>query len=476
MENRTVFSNVIWSFAEKWGAQIVSFVVGIIIARMLDPGAYGTLALVTVFTSFFSVFINYGLGNSLIQKKDADDLDFSSVFFVNMGLCTILYLTVFLLAPFVAEYYQNPDITLMIRVMGVSILVSGVKNIQQAYVSKKLIFKKFFFATSIGTVVSAVIGILMALNGFGTWSLIVQILTNQTIDTIVLWLTVKWRPKRMFSGKRLKGLISYGWKLLVSELISEAYASARELIIGKKYTEENLAYYDKGQHFAGLVVTNINSAIDSVLLPSMSREQDDIDKLKSMTKRALTCSVFVLAPCLIGLAAVAEPFVSVLLTDKWLPSVPYIRIFCFAYALRPIYTVNLNVIKALGRSDIYLILEIIKKSLGLVLLLISVRFGPLAIACSLIVEAFLAHIINCWPNRKLISYGYLRQLWDVFPTIILTAVMGATVYAVQFIPLPKILILLIQIVVGFVVYIGGAAVFKFEPFKYLVGIIKNRKK
>lgn len=476
MENKSVFSNIIWSFAEKWGAQIVSFVVGIVIARMLAPEAYGTLALVSVFTSFFAVFIDFGLGNSLVQKKDADDLDFSSVFLVNMGLCTVLYLIVFLLAPFVADYYKNPEITLMVRVMGISILISGVKNIQQAYVSRALIFKKFFFATSIGTLISAAVGIFLAFKGFGTWALIVQILTNQSIDTIVLWFTVKWRPKRMFSWKRLKGLISYGWKLLVSELISQAYASARELIIGKKYTEENLAYYDKGQHFAGLVVTNINSAIDSVLLPSMSKEQDDIDKLKSMTRRAITCSVFVLAPCLIGLAAVAEPFVSVLLTDKWLPVVPYIRIFCFAYALRPIYTVNLNVIKALGRSDIYLVLEIIKKVLGLGLLLASVSFGPLAIACSLIVEAFLSHIINCFPNRKLISYGYLKQLRDVFPTILLTAVMGIAVYSIQFLPLPSILILLLQIVVGLTVYVGGAAIFKFEAFGYLIGIIKARKK
>ena len=267
MTNKSVTSNRIWRFLERCGAQGVTFLVSIVLARLLDPSVYGTVALVTVFTAILQVFVDSGMGNALIQKKDADDLDFSSVFYFNLSACILLYVGMFFAAPLIASFYNMPDLTPVIRVSSLTLIISGVKNIQQAYVSSHLLFKKFFFATLGGTIGAAVIGIWMAWKGYGVWALVAQHLFNATLDTIILWVTVKWRPKRVFSLERLKGLFSYGWKLLVSALLDTGYNNLRSLIIGKLYTSADLAFFNRGKQFPNLVVTNINTSIDSVLLP-----------------------------------------------------------------------------------------------------------------------------------------------------------------------------------------------------------------
>lgn len=258
---------MIWRFLERCGAQGVTFLVSIVLARLLDPSVYGTVALVTVFTAILQVFVDSGMGNALIQKKDADDLDFSSVFYFNLSACILLYVGMFFAAPLIASFYNMPDLTPVVRVLSLTLIISGVKNVQKAYVSRNLLFKKFFFATLGGTIGAAVIGIWMAWKGYGVWALVAQHLFNATLDTIILWVTVKWRPKRVFSLERLKGLFSYGWKLLVSALLDTGYNNLRSLIIGKLYTSADLAFFNRGKQFPNLVVTNINTSIDSVLLP-----------------------------------------------------------------------------------------------------------------------------------------------------------------------------------------------------------------
>ena len=326
-----VLSNMIWRFAERCGAQIIQFIVQIVLARILAPEAYGTVAIVVVIANIFQVFVDSGLGNALIQKKDADDLDFSSVFYFNLIWCFILYGIVFLIAPFIASFYNNQGLTAIIRVLCLTIIISGVKNVQQAYVSKNLQFKKFFWSTLTGTVLSAIIGIFMAYKGFGVWSLVAQRLVNLVVDTFALWVIVKWRPKRMFSFSRLKGLIGYGWKLLASALLDTIYNNLWQMIIGKVYKETDLAYYNQGNQFPNVIVTNINSSIDSVLLPVMSSEQDNKNRVREMTRKAIKTSTYITAPMTMGLAFTATAVVEVLLTEKWLPCVFFLRIFCITY-------------------------------------------------------------------------------------------------------------------------------------------------
>ena len=473
MNSKSVVSNFIWRFLERCGAQGVSFIVSVILARLLDPSLYGTIALVTVFTTILQVFIDSGMGNALIQKKNADDLDFSSVFWFNITMCSVLYLLMFFAAKPIAAFYKMPDLTPVIRVISLILIISGVKNVQQAYISRNMLFKRFFFSTLGGTIGAAVVGIIMAYNGFGVWALVAQMLVNAAIDTIILWVTVKWRPKKMFSLERLKELFSFGWKLLASGLIDTVYNDLRQLIIGKLYSSADLAQYNQGKKIPQLIVTNINTSIDSVLLPTMSKAQDDTGIIKSMTRRAIKISTYIMMPFMVGLAVCAEPLVSLVYTEKWLPCVFFLRIFCFSYAFWPIHTANLNAIKAMGRSDLFLKLEIFKKVIGLTAILSTMWISVKAMACSLLVTSVLNQIINSSPNKKLMNYSYLEQIKDMLPQIVLSLFMGAVVYSIQLLGLNDVLTLLIQVPVGAVIYIGCSKLFHVDSFEYLISTINN---
>lgn len=466
-------SNLLWRFAERCGAQGVGLIVSIVLARLLEPELFGTVALLTVFIAILQVFVDSGLGSALIQKKDADDLDFSTVFYFNVTFCLFLYACMFIAAPWIASFYGDTSLTSLIRVLSLTLVISGVKNVQQAYVSRTLQFKRFFFATLGGTLGAAVLGILLAYMGYGVWALVVQQLLNAAVDTFILWLTVKWRPRRLFSFERLKSLFSFGWKLLVSSLLYTGYDNLWQLVIGKLYSSSELAYYNRGDLFPSVIVTNINASIDSVLFPVMSREQESQEKLKAMTRNSIRISAYIMAPLMIGLAVVAPTLVGVLLTDKWLPCVPYLRIRCVTHMFIPIFTANQNAIKAMGRTDLYLKLEVLKKVMGLCLLFSTMWFGVMAMAYSLLLSSLLGQIINSWPNRKLLDYGYLSQIKDILPNIALAVVMGLCIIPVSFLPLNKISILLIQIFLGAAVYVGSSIIVHHEPFYYLKDVLKT---
>ena len=319
MDNRKkVFSNLIWRFMERGGSQAVSFVVSIVLARLLEPELYGSIALVLVITSILQVFVDSGMATALIQKKDTDDLDFSSVFYFNLAFCLLLYAGLFLAAPLIGRFYGDLSLVPVIRVLGMTIVVSGVKNVQQAYVAKTMQFRRFFFATLGGTLFSAAVGISMAYMGYGIWALVMQQLLNAAVNTAILWLTVGWKPQRCFSFRRLKALVAYGWKILVSALLDTVYLKLYQVVVGLKYTSSDLAFYNKGDQYPNLLVENINSSIDSVLLPVLSAEQDQREHVREMTRRAVKTSTYIMFPMMAGLALCAEPFVRLLLTDKWL--------------------------------------------------------------------------------------------------------------------------------------------------------------
>lgn len=466
-------SNFIWRFLERFGAQGVGFIVSLVLSRRLGPDIYGLVATVTVFTSIVSIFVTCGLNDALIQKKNADDLDFSTVFYFNIVMCVGLYALMYLAAPLIARVYEQPELVAPLRGLSLILILGGIKNVQVAYVSRNMLFKRFFFATLAGTLTAAVVGIWMAVKGYGVWALIVQNLVNTTIDTVILWLTVRWRPKRMFSFERLKGLFSYAWKLLVSSLVDTVYNKLAQIIIGLRYTDADLAYYNKGDTIPSLLVTNINESTNNILLPIMSSEQDNISQVRSMTRRAIQLSSFVIMPMMAGLAGVALPFVRLVLADDWLPCVPYLQIFSFIFAFYCVHTANLNAIKALGRSDLFLKLEIIKKVIGLLTLLVTFRIGVEAIALGQVFTCITSQIINAWPNRKLLGYSYKEQLKDMLPHLLLSLFMGAAVLGVQLLNLPDLITLLIQIPLGVGIYLLGAKVCKMETLDFALGILKG---
>lgn len=467
IERKSVLSNFLWRFAERCGAQLVTFIVSIVLARLLMPEDYGTITLVTVFTTIMQVFVDSGLGTALIQKKDADDLDFSSVFYFNFAVCIILYLIMFFSAPLIASFYDIPELTSVVRVISLTIVISGVKGVQQSYVSRNMLFKRFFYATLGGTIFSAFLGIAMAYAGFGLWAIVAQQLSNTAIDTLILWITVKWRPKLMFSWDRLKGLLGFGWKMLCSSLLDTGYSNLRNLLIGKLYSSSDLAFYNQGDKFPSLIVTNINSSINSVLLPVMSKEQDDKDRLKNMTRRSIMVSCYIMAPLMIGLASCASNIVTIVLTEKWLPCVFFLQIFCITYMFYPIHTANLNAIKAMGRSDLFLKLEIWKKIIGIILLLSTLFISVKAMAYSLLISTLASMIINSWPNKKLLNYNFLEQMKDIMPSILLAVGMGGMVYLIGQLNITTLPLLLIQIVCGGTLYMLGSAFLKIEPYVYV---------
>ena len=471
-----VISNLTWRFLERCGAQMVSFIVSIVLARILMPEQYGRVALITVFISILNVFVDSGFGNALIQKKDADNKDFSTVFFFNFTFCLLMYVGVCICAPLIADFYNDEGLIPLIRVLSLTIVISGVKNIQQVYVMKHLIFKKFFYSTLFGTILSAFVGIGMAMCGYGVWALVFQHLTNTFVDMCVLWITVKWRPEFYFSFKRLKVMFMYGYKLLLSSLMNNLYTNFRQLIIGKFYSSADLAFYNKGKQFPYLIVQNINASIDSVLFPVMSKSQDSQDDLKKMIKMSVEVSSFVMWPMLIGLAAVSESLITLMLTEKWLPCTPYLLIFCLVCGWYPIQTANLNAIKAVGRSDIFLKLEVIQSVCGIALLLPVIYKGVWWIAVMFLTSSILNCIIIAYPNKKLVGYGWIEQFADMLPILVQAIIMGIIVYCIKYVIANLWISLFVQIIVGAIVYILEAILFKMEPFYYVLRILKNRRK
>ena len=325
-------SGFIYKFAERAGAQGIGFIVQVVLARILVPEEYGIISLVAVFITICDVFVTYGFGNSLVVNKESDSLDFSTCFYFGICLAVVLYGIMFVVSPLIADFYNNPFLTPVLRVMALRIPIAAVNSVQHAYVQKHMWFKKFFYATLIGTVVSGVIAIIMAKAGFGVWALVEQYLGNVLIDTICLWIIVGWRPTREFSFERLKAIYNYGWKILVVGLIDTLYGRLRNLVIGKKYTSEDLAYYDRGYKFPSFGMRLIEPTVNSVLFPALSQSRDDQVQMKNITRKVMMASTYIVSPIMVGLAVVAKPLVLVLLTKKWLPCVIYLQIGCLARA------------------------------------------------------------------------------------------------------------------------------------------------
>lgn len=470
---RKVLSGLIWKFGERIGAQVVSFVVSIILARLLLPEDYGVVAMITIFIEIANVFVVSGFGQSLIQKKNADQLDFSSVFYFSVTMSWFLYAIVFFCAPLAASFYEEPILTPILRVMALKLPLAGVNSVQQAYVQKHMMFKRFFFSTLIGTVGSAVVGIAMAYQGFGAWALVAQYLFNSAMDTLVLWVTVKWRPILKFSGRRMKEMFGFGWKMLMSELINTTYKQVRGLVIGKLYTSKDLAYYNQGQKLPNVIVTNINSSIGSVLFPAMTTKQDDKEGLKQMVRLSIQVGSYIMWPLMIGLVVVAEPVVSLVFSDRWLPCVPFMQIACLQFALEPVQTANIQAVKALGKGRTMLIMEIVKKGFGLLTLAAVMWQGVMWIAWTGMLVTFFAALVNSTPNRRYLGYTYREQLADLIPSIVLAVAMGLVVYGIGFLPLGRLPLLVIQIMAGAVVYLLLSWMFKISSFVYVKNMVKN---
>jgi len=477
-QDRRILYSFLWKYFERTGNQAVQFVVQIVLARLLLPADFGVIALLMVFISLAQVFVQSGWGTALVQAKNAEDVDFSSVFYLSLSVAGVLYLVLFISAPAIASFYRMHELINVLRVLSLILFFGAVNSIQNAVIARGFKFKQLFYSSLGAIVLSGAIGVFLAYAGYGIWALVWQQLTNSLFLCLIMWITVKWRPKLLFSLERLSRLFSYGWKLLVSGLLDTGYREMQSLVIGKMFSPADLGFYNRGRMFPQVIVGNIDGSIQSVMMPALSQSQDDPRRIKEMMRRAITMSAFIIAPLMAGMISTAEPIVRIVLTEKWLPAVPFLRICCISFFFYPIHTANLTAINAVGRSDIFLKLEIIKKLIGIAILAITIIFfrSVIAIAWSAVVSGASSTFINAYPNKRLIGYTYLEQIKDLMPSFLLSAFMGVIVYLVGLLPLDTYIKLILQIITGAVVYTVLAWQFKISSFTYLIGIIDFEKR
>lgn len=468
-----VISSLFWKLLERGGTQCIQLLLMIILARLLEPEDFGLLVLVVTLIAIANILTQSGFTTALIQKKKTDEADYSSVFFVNLLVATILYILLFFAAPIIATFFEQPQLIAVLRILALTLFLTALNTIQLAIISKTLQFKKLFYCSLFGMVISGFIGIVLAYTHFGVWALVTQQLLNQFLMTIMLFMTLKWRPQLLFSKNRIAGLFSFSWKLLVSSLIDTLDNNIRTIIIGKMFSPAILGFYNRGEQFPSLIISNISGSIQSVLLPTLAAQQDNRARVKEMIRKTIVMSTFIIFPMMVGLAVIAEPLVLVLFTEKWLEAVPFLQIFCAAYALWPLHIAHLQVLNALGRSDIYLKLEIMKVTLSFIILVISIPYGVQMMAVGVVVSGILSALINAYPSRTLIQYRAEEQLRDLLPQFLLALLMGGIIYPISWIGLPDTLTISSQVLLGIIIYLSFAKLFRLACLNYLLATVKE---
>lgn len=467
---------MIWTFAERICAQLVSTIVGIILARMLAPDDYGIISIVMIFITICNVFVTRGFGTTLVQKKDIDEADYNTAFYMSTILGVLLYLLLYFAAPMIAEIYKISQLTDVLRVLGLRIPIAALNTIQQAYIQRTMQFRKFFVATIIGTIASCVAGIAMAYSGYGVWALVAQYLTNVIIDTVILCFVSGWRPGMSFSQDRMHYIWSFGGKILLADLISSITDNFRNLIVGKAFGSRELAFLDQGNKYPKLLTGNINASIQKVMLPSFSSTQDDLQRLKISLRHSVNLSAYIVTPVLIGFIAISENFVKVILTDKWLPAVPFICIACISYLSRAFETMCHQAILALGYSGTVLKILIFTNCVDIFLILATAVFfrNLFVMAFTAILTEVCSVACSCKIASNFLKYSIREQLSDTVPYLIISCIMGGAVYCIEIIAISKAVIFIVQIMAGILLYVAFSRAFGLKAFEYLKSFILAR--
>jgi len=468
---KTVLSGLSWKMMETIAVNGVQALIYLILARLLMPEDFGVVALVGVFVAVSSVLVNSGLGTALIQSKQADETDYSTVLYFSLFISCALYLVIFITAPLIAEFYNKPVIVSVLRIYSISIILFAINGVQKSILLRELKFKKIFLAGAIPVFFSGAISIAMATLGFGVFALVFNNVFLGLFGTITFFIMMKWKPKRVFSKKRLRELFTFSYKILIANLIETGYTSLFPLLIGKSFNSGALGYYHNGRQMPNLVASSINASITSVIFPIYSRYQNDKEKLKSMVRQSIIVSNFVIFPIMTLLAAVAKPLVTVVLTEKWLPSVPYLQLFCVVYGLHHLHNINLQAISAIGRSDVFLRYQIIKKVIGITLLICTLPLGVIAIVIGQVFTAAISVIINIRPNVIWLNYSVTEQLMDFLPYLLISILMYGGVYIIGMLEFGVLTTLMLQTIAGVCLYISVALVSKLKGLQSIIEII-----
>ena len=467
-----IASCLFWKFGERFFAQGVSFAVSIVLARVLTPQDFGLVAMVMIFITFADVFVVSGFSTALIQNKNATDDDFSTMYYCSLCFSCILYVILSFISPIVASFYNEPALVDILRFFSLRIPLSAYNSIQHAYVSRNMLFKKFFFSTLVGTIISGIVGVFFAYHGFGPYALIAQYFTNTIIDTIVLAFTIPWRIKLVFSKESAKSMMKYGWKVLAADFSGTFFTQLRSLIVGKFFSSVDLAYYNRGAQFPDLIETNLSVSIMSVLFPALSNKSDNNSEIKKLLRSAVRIMSFCLAPLFIGLIIIAKPLVLILYTDKWSESIPFVQIISMTALIAIVGSISLQALKAVGRSDVLLKIEFIKKPLYLILLILGVKINVTAVALSMLIYTIYSSIVNMWQLKKYLGYSLGEQCYDVFSNLLLSLIMSIIIYPLQFLLGNYVILVIAQITVGGLLYLGVAHITRNKAFLYLMDRVK----
>ena len=475
LKDKTV-KGVIWSAVDRFSAQGIQFVFSILIARLLVPEDYGVIAMLNIFLAVSQTFIDSGFGTALIRKIDRTETDFSTVFYFNIAVASVFYIILFFSASAIANFYDTPLLESVTKIIALNLIINSLSGIHNAKLSIEIDFKSRAKISIITTLMTGAVGLWMAYAGYGVWALVVQSVLSSVIRTILLWIVVKWHPLLVFSWKSFKELFSFGSKLLASGLLDTLYNNIYTLVIGKVFSPSTLGIYSKASSLAQFPSSNITGVLQGVTFPILSSIQNEEERLADAYKRFLRIAAFIIFPLMVGLSAVADPLIRIILTDKWAGAIILLQIMCFTMMWFPIHAINLNLLQVKGRSDYFLKLEIIKKVQGLLFLVITVPMGIVAMCCGKVISSLISLVWNTHYTKKLINYGFFAQMKDLLPILLHSLVMGGIVaIVVQFMP-TLWLKLIVGVISGIIYYIAGAYIMKFPEMDELLTILKLRKK
>lgn len=467
-------SGFIWRLLQNLSVQVVSFVVSIVLARILMPSDYGLIAMIMVFINIALIFINIGFSSAIIQKKELTPVEIDTMFYSGIIISVLLYAVLFFTAPWVAVFYKEERLVSLLRAESLIIVIGSLYSVHQALIIREMKFQKSFIVNLIAVVVNGIVGIICALRGFGPWALVYATIANYLTCAVIMWIVVKWTPKFRFSFKAFQSIFLFSAKILVSGLIDTVFNNIRSIIIGKQYSSEDLAYYSRGYQFPTLIMTQVDGAVTMVLFSSLSKYQDDWENGLRALRRAMKTSMYVCAPLMAGLCAVAESLVLLLLTDKWAASVEYVRLTTIICVMWPL-SARRHALNALGKSGISLILNIIGKTFMLTLILLTFRHSVRLMIISTIISSLLSQILGAFVYAKHLNYKVADQLADILPSIMLSAFMGFVVYFISYLNLGHFITLLIQVPAGIVIYILGSKLLRFEAYRYLLDMLEEWK-
>lgn len=476
LKQKTV-SGLLWSFIDQFANQGISFVVGILLARLLSPREFGLIGMITVFIAISESFINSGFSNALIRKKDATNTDYSTVFYFNLAAGLVFFLILFASAPAIASFFHEPELKAIVQVLGLILIIDSLTVTQKTILVKRVDFKLQARISIIASMGSGIIALVLAFSGFGVWSLVIQRISRQTINSLFLWLWNRWRPMPVFSRESFKELFGFGSKLLASGLIDTLYKNIYYLVIGKYFSAQDLGYYTRANEFKNIPSQHLNGMISRVSYPVLASMQDDVPRLKANYKKLIRSMMFITFTLMMGMAAVAEPMVITLIGEKWKSSITYLQMLAFVGMMYPLNALNLNMLQVQGRSDLFLKLEIIKKIIAVPTIILGVIWGIKVMIVGMIMNTLIAYYLNSYWSGPKIGYSMKEQVKDILPSFGLALLMAAVVFGIgKLLPFSNLWVLLIQLIVGSAFIIVFCEVVKFKDYVFVKELVVEKIK